>query len=348
MAKYNFCTLFDSNYILQGLVMYQSLRQCCSDFHLFVFAFDSDTEKILRSEKLECMTVIGLSEFENDRLLAVKSSRTKGEYCWTCSSSSILHVLSNYEVQSCTYIDADLYFWSDPSILIDGMKNSSVLIVAHRYSKKFKYLEVESGRYCVQFVTIKNDENGLRVLNWWVDKCIEWCYNRIEDGKFGDQKYLDYWPILFPGVQECIHEGAGLAPWNISDYKILKDGVINDHTNQFWNVIFYHFHGTKFCRNKYVFLAGSSYFLSNAVISRFYKYYIKSAVQIYQSTLKKYEFMPDMFFQNKPIYDYTNSLKYSLKQFCGSFYTTILYFCKLSKVFLFFDKLRHDRFIKFR
>ena len=32
---------------------------------------------------------------------------------------------------------------------------------------------------------------GLKALKWWRDRCLEWCYARIEDGKFGDQFYIE-------------------------------------------------------------------------------------------------------------------------------------------------------------
>ena len=90
-------------------------------------------------------------------------------------------------------MDADLYFYQDPQILIDEIpKNKSVLITQHNYYPKYDQSKT-SGIYCVQFMYFKNDNEGMKVLKWWRDKCIEWCYNRFEDGKFGDQKYLDDW-----------------------------------------------------------------------------------------------------------------------------------------------------------
>ena len=70
----------------------------------------------------------------------------------------------------------------------------------------------------MQFVTFKNTVQGLKVLNWWRDACIEWCYARHEDGKFGDQKYLDNWTTMFEGVRELKHLGGGVAPWNLQQY----------------------------------------------------------------------------------------------------------------------------------
>ena len=57
----------------------------------------------------------------------------------------------------------------------------------------------------------------------------------------GDQKYLDEWPALYPDCHIINHTGAGVAPWNYSQYSfsfgpnknILVEGV---------PLIFYHFH----------------------------------------------------------------------------------------------------------
>lgn len=60
----------------------------------------------------------------------------------TCSSSTILYVLDNYDVDHCTYIDADLYFCASPQILLDEMDESeSVLITPHRYTPQYDQSE---------------------------------------------------------------------------------------------------------------------------------------------------------------------------------------------------------------
>ena len=85
----NFCTLFDSGYLSRGLAMYESLNRHCKDFHLYVFAFNDECFSVLKSLYLANMTVISLPEFEDEELLKVKPTRSRGEYCWTCSSSTI-------------------------------------------------------------------------------------------------------------------------------------------------------------------------------------------------------------------------------------------------------------------
>ena len=34
-------------------------------------------------------------------------------------------------------------------------------------------------------------------LKWWQEKCIDWCHDYPDNGRLGDQKYLDEWPKLF-------------------------------------------------------------------------------------------------------------------------------------------------------
>ena len=233
---YNYCTLFDSNYLTRGLAMYESLKKKSDEFHLYIFAFDDRSCDLLKKLNLESVTVVSLQEFEDEELLKIKDDRSAGEYCWTCTPSIIKYSIEKYKLDSCTYLDADLYFFSNPAVLIEEMGEKSVLITEHRYTPEYDQ-SATSGIYCVQFMTFKNDENGMKVLNWWRDACNEWCYARFEDGKFGDQKYLDDWTTRFDGVHVLKNLGGGVAPWNIQQYDLSKKE---------FELIFYHFHNFKF------------------------------------------------------------------------------------------------------
>ncbi|NJN35512.1 MAG: glycosyl transferase [Saprospiraceae bacterium] len=301
----HFCTLFDSNYLSRGLVTYHSLMQSTQGAcHLYVFAFDDLCFDTLTYLKLPNLTVISLAEFEDEELLHVKPTRTRGEYCWTCTSSTILYALEKFDLPHCTYIDADMFFYNNPQILLDEMPaDAHVLITDHRYTPQYDKSRL-AGRYCVQFVYFKNTKQGMETLNWWRERCLEWCFNRLEDGKFGDQKYLDDWATRFEGIHELLHIGGGIAPWNVQQYnfdlteKILR-GSINDSYSRLYvndtfiekyktpdfTPVFFHFHGVKLYQNSAAIYAPKMYILTQNVRSIFYEPYI-AAVLAQQEYLK--------------------------------------------------------------
>ncbi len=287
--RLTFCTLFDSNYLSRGLVTYHSLEKVCSDFHLYIFAFDDKSLRILKELHLKKATIISLSEFEDEDLLRVKPTRTAGEYCWTSTSSTIKYVLTKYNEEHCTYIDADLFFYQDPSVLLEEMGEKSVLITSHNYTPKYDKSKL-SGKYCVQFMTFKNNPDGLKVLEWWRLACLDWCYARFEDGKFGDQKYLDDWTTRFAGiVHELQHPGGGIAPWNIQQYKISgnENGVtaqLND-SGATVPIIFYHYHQLKFVGDNSVDLC--RYNLTEHDIKWLYFPYIRQLINTNAELQKK-------------------------------------------------------------
>jgi hypothetical protein len=304
----HFCTLFDSNYLSRGLVTYESLQTATvGQFHLYVFSFDDKCFEVLTSMKLKNMTVIPLSEFEDKDLLAIKPSRTQGEYCWTCTSSTILYCLKNFDIPHCTYIDADMYFYQNPQVLVDEMgETDDVLITEHRYTPQYDKVKL-SGTYCVQFMLFKNTERGLNVLNWWRDRCLEWCFNRHEDGKFGDQKYLDDWTTRFKGIHVLRYLGGGLAPWNVQQYDFTSQdgeiiGLVKDNfTKLYFNErfyhgheragflpIFFHFHGVKLYENGAAIYAPRMYILSKTVRQFFYESYLQK-LQLAQERLMSFD-----------------------------------------------------------
>jgi hypothetical protein len=278
---YSYCTLFDSSYLTRGLAMYKSLQKYSEDFNLYIFAFDDISCDILRGLNLEFATIISLEEFEDKELLKIKNDRSAREYCWTCTPSTIKFCIEVYNLDSCTYLDADMCFFSNPSVLIEEMGGKSVLITEHRYTHNLEQVE-KSGKYCVQFITFKNNIQGMKVLNWWRDSCNNWCYARFEDGKFGDQKYLDDWMNRFTGIHELQHLGGGMAPWNIEQYKLFVDNdqlkAMERKTGSIFNVVFYHYHNLKFIDNNSIDLTDSK--LSYDDINLIYRPYIKEIMDI--------------------------------------------------------------------
>jgi len=237
-----FCTYFDKNFLIRGLALYESLIQNCPDFKLFVLCFDDETFSLLQKMNLENLELISLSDFEDPELLRVKNTRTNVEYFWTCTPSLSLYVLKkNPQINMVAYLDADMYFYTSPEAIYTEFGQNSIMIIPHNYSPDQKSKEKTSGIYNVGMLIFRNDKNGLDCLNWWRDRCIEWCFDRYEDGKFGDQVYLNDWPNRFEGVYVLKNLGVNVASWNIKNF-------LNDAYN--WPLLFYHFHGLKIYLSK--------------------------------------------------------------------------------------------------
>ncbi|MCC6690864.1 MAG: glycosyl transferase [Bacteroidia bacterium] len=287
--KLNFCTLFNTAYLSRGLALYHSLQNVSTNFHLYVFAFDDTCYNYLLNENLPQLTVVSLNDFEDAELLRIKPTRSPSEYCWTCTASTILYSIKKFNLSNCTYIDADLYFYSDPLSLINEATGKSIIISEHRYTAAYDQ-SVISGKYCVQFMYFKNNENGLKALNWWRNACIEWCYAHVEDGKFGDQKYLDDWTTRFEGVHVLENLGGGVAPWNVQQYDFVMNNNsikgIERKSGREFILVFFHFHGVKFFINNVVALTGATYEISKQIKQLLYFPYIQQLNFYYRKTQK--------------------------------------------------------------
>jgi len=241
-----FCTLFDSGYAMRGLVLYHSLARVCDDFRLRVFCMDDETKSILDRLELPNLITVSLPELEaHDRdLLAVKPTRGHVDYLLTATPCICLYTLEREpDVDLITYLDADLMFFRDPAPLFDELGDASVGITPHRYPPRLKRYEALSGIYNVQFLPFRRDDRGLEVLRWWRERCLEWCYFRYEDGKLGDQKYLDDWPTRFRGVHVLENPGGGLAPWNVENYELARAN--GSPTVDGRPLIFHHYHSLR-------------------------------------------------------------------------------------------------------
>lgn len=296
-----FCTLFDSNYLDKGIVLIESLERVCRTLKIYVLAMDQKCFEILtdiKKARFESVTIINETDFVSyEELENEKNNRSRAEYCWTCTAHLIDYVINYYSEAICTYVDADMYFYDNPDILIDEMKEKTVQIVEHRFtnSPEDQISKKQSGTYCVEFNTFTSDKESLELLQWWKDRCRESCSNLGGDSKvFGDQMYLEDWgEKAFVSILK--NKGGGVAPWNVSQYRLISYNgdkiVFRDKKKDIYNLIFYHFHNLSYIENRLVDISvyQRNWGVDDKFINAIYTPYLRKLDEAKQWLKKKYE-----------------------------------------------------------
>ncbi len=206
-----------------------------------MICMDDRSYKHLNDNPLNNVQILHIKELEkkSPSLKIAKLNRNRIEYFFTCSPAVCNYVINQFDfIDSITYLDADLYFFSDPKKVFDEIENKSIAIIEHRFHWTTKR-QIIYGKFNVGWVTFKNDREGKKCLKQWMENCLDWCYQKVEKDRFGDQKYLDKWPSLYKNLHIIKNKGANVAIWNIPNYVLsINRGKIYIDNHQ---LIFYHF-----------------------------------------------------------------------------------------------------------
>jgi hypothetical protein len=241
-----YCTYFDHNYLPRGLALYHSLQRHSPGSRLWVLCLSEACYRTLIALDLPNLIPQRLSDFEaaEPEVAATRATRSLIEYYFTCSPAWMLFVLNNEaDADWVTYLDSDLFFFASPDSIYAEMKDAAFGIIPHRFTKRLADSR-RFGIYNVGWVSVRRCEQGIAALRWWRERCIEWCYDRVEGDRFADQRYLDRLPELFAGVHVIGHLGANLAPWNFADYRVeWRDGSVEIEGR--YPLLFFHFYGVR-------------------------------------------------------------------------------------------------------
>src|SRR5260370_27054354 len=132
----HFCTLFARNYIDRGLALHRSLVRHCADFTLHILCLDVPTLQALTALALPRTELVTIESLENaDRDLAACKDRTPLEFYFTCKPVLLRYLLDRHAgIVRLDYLDADLYFFSDPSAAEQEYAGSAVALSPHRFN----------------------------------------------------------------------------------------------------------------------------------------------------------------------------------------------------------------------
>lgn len=209
-------TILDSSFLVRGLTMAHSLLAFLPNARVNFVCLDKESWSFiqdLRDEKLRAFRVeeIGLPNSHK-----LRRERSRGEFAWTATPFSLMWASEIPESDISLYVDADFFFLQSPDLLLRDFWESSaqVLVTEHGYSPEHDG-EALFGRFCVQFLAVKSSSE-LPTIQQWANQCIEWCFASADGTKFGDQKYLDVWPLqLGSHLKIARPTTLFVGPWNM-------------------------------------------------------------------------------------------------------------------------------------
>ena len=289
-----YCTFFDHNYLPRGLALYHSLQAHSPGSRLWVLCLSDACYRTLAALDLPSLVPIQLADFEmaNPDVAATRPTRSLIEYYFTCTPAWILFVLNNEtDAGWVTYLDSDLFFFSSPDPIYEEMGNAAFGIVPHRFARGLED-QRRFGLYNVGWVSVRRCDDGIVALRWWREKCVEWCYDRVDGDRFADQRYLDRLPESFRGVHVIAHLGANLAPWNLADLH-LEWRSPEIEIDRRYPLLFFHFYGVK--------RSGGYYFNSHRLYHAPFSHLMKNEIYgPYTLALARAERMVSSFLGEQP------------------------------------------------
>lgn len=279
MIKANLVAYIDANYLHKAIVCYKSLRKYYSGlFVMYMYCFDNISYTILRKMAFPDMIVIPKNEFEIPEILSQKSSKKSYEYFWTYTPVVLLDTMKVVpENEIVVYMDTDMMFFESPKCIFDELEDKDVLIQPNNFSVKERWQYEPIGYYCTAFNVFRNNLNSRMIVEDWKKQCIDWCGATLEEGRFGDQKYMDYWRDKYQNVREVTTVGANVAPWNIHKYDVsLRNGKVYINNKP---LIYYHFHSFKMSFDDYSYIIqgdrDNCYEIREDAVKYIYEPYIK-------------------------------------------------------------------------
>ena len=267
-----YCTVFDRNYLYQGVALYKSLSRFSAGFKLYCLTLDDESSAALRTLKLPGLFVVALGDLDSGAVNEIRPKVNYSQFCWSMQPLVCEYVL-NLGEPSVTYLEADSWFYSDPQPIFDQLKQASASLAPHFFSPQFSSASKGSGRYCTHFNYFKNSEDGRACLSFWREKNFE--YRKEMPTSYPGQSGLDEMAVRFGGVVEIANRGAGVAPWNVQQYRVIRDEdlvLIDDIP-----VIFYHYHQLARYSDGTFWLG--EYPFSRSVVDLLYIPYIKEVLE---------------------------------------------------------------------
>lgn len=251
-------TSVNANYLPQASVLARSIKQNSIEIKFVVFlveprmpnwkpSLDFDKSSQLFADIDEIIT---LSSFSNDFIDNLRE-KSVVDACTAIKGAAALLLLNRDDSEYITYIDPDIYVFSNLNPIYREHEFSEVLLTPHLLESPLNVKGIWNdeiagsmmhGLFNLGFISFKKSELALTVAGWWADRLKIFCAEDYSRGLYTDQKWFDVATVYFPGIRIVRDPTWNVGPWNFLERSLAKKLFEKDGSRA---EIFF-FHASKF------------------------------------------------------------------------------------------------------
>ena len=283
-------TSITANYIPKARVLANSVKRFHPEakFHL-VLSDRPPTGMELENEPFDSLLLAEDLPIPNVRSWLF--SHTLVEMCTAVKGPAFQAIADRYGAEKIFFLDPDIVVFSVLDSLLQKLDEFGILLTPHQLVPETDYQAIidneicslKHGVYNLGFLGIRAAGEGRRFIDWWTQRCYDFCYDNIPGGLFTDQRWVDLAPVFFTDLCILKEPQYNVATWNLTHRTATGDldsGIeINGKP-----LCFYHFSGfdsgaQEVMLNKY----GSN----SPVLFALRKWYVEECDRLGQAELSK-------------------------------------------------------------
>jgi hypothetical protein len=241
-------TICSNNYLAQAKILGDSLLEYNPDYKMVIGLCDEKIEGIdygfFQNIEVVSLREINLQTFED-----IISKYDIVELNTSIKPSFFKYFIQEYpELKSVVYLDPDIQIFDTLDILDSYLLHDDILLTPHIFKPipvddllPAENLFLNFGIYNLGFLALNpKSSTVMQFIDWWEERTLKIGYNRVSEGLFVDQLWINLVPLFFDKVKVLPEYGLNVAPWNLHERSIYKGGSkykMEDETSLY----FFHF-----------------------------------------------------------------------------------------------------------
>lgn len=240
-------TLCSNNYLAQAASLAESLKRTSPEWTLILGLVDEVSSSVdyaaLGFSELLPVEAVGIPDFEE-----IWRKYNIVELNTAVKPFYVAHLLERPNTAVVVYLDPDTEVYSSLDCVVDELHTGSILLTPHTLSpvpddghRPFESVFLRYGVFNLGFLAVRQTSGARSFLGWWKERTARHGFDRLEDGLFVDQLWMNMAPVFFEGVRVSRNTGLNMAYWNLHERRLERREDGTWWVNRVQPLIFFHF-----------------------------------------------------------------------------------------------------------